>query len=658
MTERGQKRRQKQAISGLRAGTRLFVGEVRSFPGRLAGVALACAVTAAGVGACVLLLFSASESGFPENSPAAAAALGARNVLSLLLSLLLMCAVVVTGSTVSLWTGQRLGQFAVLRALGVTAGRLRRMVAADVARLAVLSAAVGAALGSVPLARLGRGLLVERELFPESAGLPGAGQIWATGFGVSLATGAVAVLAALASVLAAGRVSTIDLLKDPELPAAPTARGRARLLTGLAMAGLLCLPLLYVMAFMDLPGTLRAATAPGLALMVIPTLAVLAPWAVPPLTWPVRVALRVLDRRVGRIAASGMRATPARTTAIAVPVLLAVGVAVCLLGAGATMGQAVQRQTEEGLRADGVVSAEPGSRLPVTTASPAGVSATPLIATEVTAPPTDFDRRPGAARAWGADGTSLAKVLDLDARQGRLADLKEGTFAAGATRADGHHWRTGQQVRFELADGTARTLTLAAVYERDLAFPEFIIPLSTALAHTASPYAEQILLTGAVASWPAGDGRRVASRAEYLDGLNPRDPADDLAVRLIVAVVSGYALLAAANTCALAQRDRHSQRAQLRAMGLGRFQLLRCVLYEALGAAVVGIALAAVTALACLVPLAAALSAGTGGPALPAFDVPWTAGVLAAVVAAVCVPTALTARPLSGIHRQFARRAA
>ncbi|MCL7376453.1 FtsX-like permease family protein [Streptomyces sp. 35G-GA-8] len=626
----------------------------------MAGVALACAVTAAGVGACTLLLVGVSGPGFPENSPAAAAALDAQNVLSLLLSLLLMSAVLVTGSTVSLWTGQRLGQFAVLRALGVTAGRLRRMVAADVARLAVFSAAVGTALGMVPLARLGRGLLVERELFPGSTGLPDGGQIWTTGIGVCLAVGAVAVLAALASVLAAGRVSAIDLLKDPEPPTARTARSRARLLTGLAMVGLLCLPLLFVMAFMDLPGTVRAAVAPGLALMVIPTLAVLAPWAVPPLTWPVRVTLRVLDRRVGRIAAAGLRAAPARTTAIAVPVLLAVGVAVCLLGAGATVGQAVQRQTEEGLRADGVVTAEPGTDLPVTVTPPAGVTATPLIATEVTPPPTDFDTRPGPARAWGADGSSLAKVLDLGARQGRIADLKEGTFAAGATQADGHHWRVGQKVRLELADGTARTLTLAYVYKRDLAFPEFVLPRSTALAHTASPYAEQYLLTGAVASWPAEDSRRVASRATYLRELTPRDPADDLAVRLIVAVVSGYALLAAANTCALAQRDRHSQRAHLRAMGLGRFQLLRCVLYEALGAALVGIALAAVTALACLVPLAAVLNAGTGtgagALALPAFDVPWTAGVLAAVVAAVCVPAALTARPMSGIHHQFARR--
>ncbi len=107
---------------------RLFVTEIRAYPGRVAGAGAACAVTAAGVGACLVLLVAVSGRTYPENSPAAALAKDAENLLSLLLSMLLMGAVLVIGSTVSLWTGQRLEQFAVLRALGVTAGRLRWMV--------------------------------------------------------------------------------------------------------------------------------------------------------------------------------------------------------------------------------------------------------------------------------------------------------------------------------------------------------------------------------------------------------------------------------------------------------------------------------------------------------------------------------------------------
>ncbi|MEU3191511.1 FtsX-like permease family protein [Streptomyces sp. NPDC006992] len=631
----------------------LFVSEVRAYPGRVAGAALACAMTAAAVGACALLFIGAGLPDFPENSVAADAALGARNLLSLLLSMLLMCAVVVIGSTVSLWTGQRLAQFAVLRALGVTAGGLRRMVAVDVASLALLAAAAGAAAGMVPLAHLGKDLLAGRGLFPEAAPLPSGGQTWWTAVAVCLTTAAVALLAAMAAVLAAGRVSPGALLKDAELSVA-SSRSRIRLITGVAMALALCVPLLFAMAFLDIPATVRGAMAPGLALVVIPTLAVLAPWIVPALVVPTCWAMRVLDRRVGRIAAAGLRADPARTTAMAVPVLLAVGVAVSLLGAGATIGRAVERQTGEGLRADGVVTAEPGSRLPVTARTFPGGTATPLVASEVTAPPTSFDDEPAATSAWGVDGPALADVVDLDVREGRLADLRDGAFAAGAMQADGHHWSVGQKVRLTMADGSRRTLILVAVFERDLAFPEFVIPRSTALDRTPSPYADRILLTGQIRSWPKEPGQKVDSRAGYLADLAPRDPADDLATRLIVAVVAGYALLAAANTCSLAQRDRRAQRSSLRAMGLGRFQLLRCVLYEAAGATAVGVALAAVTAVTCLVPLSLALKAGP----MPGFDGPWSVGVLVAAALSVAVPSAVTAHPLSGLQRQFARRSA
>ncbi|MGW3231049.1 FtsX-like permease family protein [Kitasatospora sp. NPDC001095] len=631
---------------------RLFAAEVRAYPGRVVAAALACAVTAAGLGAGALLFIGAGLPEYEKDSAAWAAAQDARNLLSLLMSMLLMCAVMVIGSTVSLWTGQRLSQFAVLRALGVGANRLRGLVAFDVARLGLVSAAVGAALGMVPLAGLGRSVLLDRGLFPAEASLPATDRTVWTAVAVCLATAGVGVLAALASVLAAGRVSPGTLLRDAELSVA-WSRRTARLVTGLLLATL-CAPLLFVMAFTDLPATLRAAMAPGVALVVIPVLAVLAPWIVPPLIRPATVLMRLFDRRVGRLAAVGLRATPARTTAMAVPVLLSVGIAVSLLGAGATIGQAKHRQAEEGLRAAAVVTAEPGARLPVAAPPVPGGTAVPLVATEVTPPPTWYDDQPAATSAWGADGGPLAQVLDLKVREGSISDLRQGTFAAGAMQTDGHHWRLGQEVTFVLADGSSQPLTLAAVYERDLAFPELVIARSTALEHTPSARADRILLTGGTDSWPRAQGQKVASRADHLADLSPRSAADDLAVRLIVAVVAGYALLAAANTSSLAQRDRRAQRAHLRALGLGRFQMLRCVVYEAAGVTIVGTALAAVTAIVCLVPLALVL--GTG--AMPAFDVPWTVGVTVAAALAVAVPAVMTAHPMSGVQRQFARRLA
>ncbi|MFD4655218.1 FtsX-like permease family protein [Kitasatospora sp. NPDC058444] len=634
-------------------GLRLCLAEVRAYPGRVIGVAVACALTATGVGACLVLLAAVSGPSYPEGSAARAAAIDAQSLLGLLLTLLLMSAVLVTGSTVALWTNQRLGQFAVLRALGVTAGRLRALVATDVALVALVPSFAAAVAGTVPAAGFGRRMLIERELFPAAVGLPPAGQSWAIAIGACLGTCAVAVLAALAGVLAAGRVQPIDLLKDESLALAPPRRNAGRLVAGIAMALLLCGPVLVLMLVLDLPPVLQGALVLALAMSVIPTLAVLAPWFVPLLIGPCCVLLRLLDRKAGRIAAAGLRAAPARTAAIAVPVLLAVGTVVCLLGSGATIGAAVQRQTEQALRADAVVTAEPGSRLPARPAGLPGGTAVAPIATEVTAPPSFFDDKPKPTRAWGADGAALRSVLDLGEQQGRLDELVPGTFAAGSTETTSHHWRLGQDVTFTLADGRQAQLRLVAVYQRDLAFPSYVLPAELALAHTPAPYADRVLLSGDPGGWELRPGQRLATRADHLAHLRPRSVQDDMASRLIVAVVGGYALLAVANTCAIAQRDRRSQRAHLRALGLGRGQLLRCVVYEVLASALVGTALAVVTAGICLVPLAQAVGQG-----LPALDVPWTVGVLFGVLVATALPAALAARPLRGIRRQFATGAA
>ncbi|MFJ7906440.1 FtsX-like permease family protein [Kitasatospora sp. NPDC096204] len=635
--------------SGPLGGLRLCVAEVRAYPGRVMGVAAACALTATGVGACLVLLAAVGGRSRPAGSAAATAAADSQDLLGLLLTLLLMSAVLVTGSTVALWTNQRLGQFAVLRALGVTAGRLRALVVADVALVALVPSAVAAAAGTVPAAGFGRRMLIERELFPAAVDLPSAGQTWSIAAGACLGTCAVAVLAALAGVLAAGRVQPIDLLKDESLALAPPRRSPGRLVAGIAMVLLLCGPLVVLPVATDMPPVLRGALVTGLALSVIPTLAVLAPWFVPLLVGPCCALLRLVDRKAGRIAAAGLRAAPARTAAIAVPVLLSVGIVLCLLGSGATIAAAVRQQTEQALRADAVVTAQPGSRLPARPAGLPGGTAVAPIATEVTPPPDFYEDKPRPTRAWGVDGTALRTVLDLGEQQGRLDELAPGTFAAGSTAVASQGWQLGQGVTFGLADGQEAHLRLVAVYRRDLAFPSYLLPADLALAHTPAPHADLVLLDGDPVGWKSGPGERIAARADYLDHLRPRSVQDDLASRLIVSVVAGYALLAVANTCAIAQRDRRSQRAHLRALGLGRGQLLRCVVYEVLAAALVGTVLAAVTAGICLVPLARAV-----GLELPTLDVPWTVGVLLGVLVATAVPAALAARPLRGIRSQFA----
>ncbi|MBC2877776.1 MULTISPECIES: FtsX-like permease family protein [Streptomyces] len=566
---------------------RLFLSEARVYPARVLGAAFACAVTAAAVGACGLLLAAV------EQSPAGAWVSGAQgvkdteNLLSLLITLMVMSAVMVLGTTVSLWTSQRLPEFAVLRALGATVGRIRALVTTDVLWLAALASVLGVGAGTVPLARWCRSLLVERELLPGSVQLPGAGTTALVGAAVCAAVCCIAVLAGLGAIHAAGRASAIAAVRggtdQPE-----GGRRRARLFTGLAMALLLCLPLLVIIMVPQMPDMYRAAMATGLALVLLPTLAVLGPWVIPVLSGPFAAALRLLDRRLGKVAAAGLRGTSGRTAAVAVPVLIALGISTCMLGADTHVNQAVREQTAQALRAHAVVTAHDGVRLPAEPPALRRATAVPVLAARLKTPPSFWEKRPKPQRAWGVDGKALKKVLDLDVTQGDLGRVDTGSCAAGSTVAQAQGWHLGQRVRLTFADGRRQSLRLAAVYQRDFAFPGLLLSRKSVLAHTPDASADRIFLTGDSGAWPTTPGQRVRSQDDYLSRLQPRNPADSFATYLIVAIVTGYALLSAANTCALAQRDRDSERARLRAMGLSRPQLFRLVALETLAATAVG----------------------------------------------------------------------
>ncbi|MER5786376.1 FtsX-like permease family protein [Streptomyces mobaraensis] len=622
---------------------------MRVYPARVLGAAFACAATAAAVGACGLLLAAV------EQSPAGAWMAGAQgmqdteNLLSLLITLMVMSAVMVLGTTVSLWTSQRLPEFAVLRALGTTVGRIRALVTANVLWLAALASALGVAAGTVPLAQWCRRLLVSRELLPESVVLPG---VWTTvlvGAAVCAAVCCIAVLAGLGAIHSAGRVSAIAAVRGGTDRPADVPR-RARLITGVAMVLLLCLPLLVIIMVPQVPDMYRAAMATGLALVLLPTLAVLGPWVIPVLSGPAAAAVRLVDRRLGKVAAAGLRGASGRTTAVAVPVLLALGISTCMLGADANVNKAVREETAQALRAHAVVTAHDGARLPADPPALRRASAVPVLAARLTTPPSFWEKHPKPQRAWGVDGKALRTVLDLGVERGDFGRIGAGSFAAGSTVAEAQGWRLGQRVRLTFADGRQEALRLVAVYQRDFAFPGLLLSRESVLAHTPDASADRIFLTGDSRAWPTAPGHRVRSHDDYLSRLQPRNPADSFATYLIVAIVTGYALLSAANTCALAQRDRNAERARLRAMGLSRPQLFRLVALETLAATAVGAVLAFFVSLVCLAPLASQLGQGLW----PAFNWPWLTGVTAATLALTVGVSVFAAHPARRIGRQYA----
>jgi putative ABC transport system permease protein len=630
----------------------MFLAEVRMYPGRVLGVALACAVTAGVIGAGGALLVASEQAPESAYTGSSVRPEDVDSLFGLLASLTVMSAVTVIGTTVSLWTSQRLGGFAVLRALGASAAQLRTLVITDVIRLALISAVVGTAALTLPLAWAGRRLLIDRELFPKTIQIPSTPTMFATAGTVVAAIVLVAVLAGFGSVRSAGRVSPTAALNEQGMePSAPRTTGR--LTAGILLFVFLCLPLIVISAVPAVPALIRVGTATALATMLVPTLAVLAPWLIPTISRPFAAVLKVADPRLGKVAAAAVRHAPARTGAVAVPVLLAVGIAAALLGAEAGISTAMKDQTRSALRASAVVTPAAGNTtLPAPPPElPSGTVATAVVTTHLTPPPSGWDKHPDPEKTWGVDPVALPRVLDLDVQSGAVADLGAGSFAAGKNLADSRNWQVGKPISLLAADGSPVSLRLVAVYSRDLSFPQLLVPQSAVPAADAAAGPDMVLLTGDPRGWPARAGDVVRDRAGYLAHYDPRG-GDALANYLIVAVVVGYALLSAANSSALAQRGQTTERAHLRALGLGRLQLARLVAAETLTAAAVGAVLAGVVALLCLAPLSLSLGLGF----LPPLNVPWAVGVAAACVLFTAGPAVLAARPTLSVRRHFARR--
>ncbi|WP_066583981.1 FtsX-like permease family protein [Cellulomonas timonensis] len=286
----------------------------------------------------------------------------------------------------------------------------------------------------------------------------------------------------------------------------------------------------------------------------------------------------------------------------------------------------------------------------------------PLSTTTVVAPLTMFGETTMESAPAAILTPDSAGVLDLDLRDGDLADLRGDTVAVDAGSARAHP--VGSTLDLVLGDGTPVRAEVVAVHGRGLAFGSIILAGDLAAGHSAH-LAQSVLvrtdgtaaaseaLAGFTAEHPgvvlldgsagASAGAGASAEAGGADGLGAVPP--ELWINLVVlAVLLGYLLLGVVNTLVAGTLERRHEIAALRLAGATPRQVRSMMRREAALAS--GVALAA-GGLLSVVPLAM-LGIGFLDRPLPAG--PWwlAPGVAALVVvlafAAVELPTRRTLR--------------
>ncbi|OLT34674.1 permease [Actinomadura sp. CNU-125] len=505
----------------------------------------------------------------------------------------------VVAATVGLSVRHRRRDLALLRAIAATPGQVRALILGEVGMLAVLAAVVGVPSG-LAAARWVQGELVDRGFVPVdftvSPGLIAAPVVIA-------AVAAVALLSAWIAALRTTRIRPTEALGEAAVER--ELGGRLRIIFGGAfLAGAVIL--IFVAGGTN--GQTAMGAAVGMLYMFVLAVALLAPWINRAAATCSAPFLRVIWGNSGYLAAANLRANARGMVAVLTALVLSVGFG----GSVWFLQDNLQRQTVE-QNEDGTLArhalvgsaglpaaaAEEARRIPGVTAA-TGVRRTSVI--------VPFMGEGMAVVAQGIDPRGADKTMDLDVTSGSLADLREGTVAVSSSQADMSKWEIGGDARFWLGDGTSVTFEVVAIYERGFGFGDVTLPNSALAGHTMTGLDDHVLI-GTAPNADVGPalarlaqkypGSAVTGTGDFTGALAKDMEINSWLNKMLIAVLVGYAILAAANTLIMAALARTRELSLLRLVGVTKGQVKRMVHAEQatlLGVSIgIGALIAAVT---------------------------------------------------------------
>ncbi|WP_405768298.1 ABC transporter permease [Streptomyces sp. NBC_00080] len=523
--------------------------------------------------------------------------------------------VFVVASTFAFAVDRRRREFGLLRTAGATPGQIRRTVLAEALLIGTLASATGCVLGTYGAPHLAE-LVVDGGLAPKwyAIGGPSAG-VWP--YHLAFWTGLlVALCGALAASWRAGRTAPAPALREASVDGRALTLGRRACGTALLLtAGAL---LVYTLA--TDPGELLHRKAYiSRPLLLITAVALLSPLTVRPL-------VPRLPGAVGLLARAGAVTAVRRTAAVAAPVLVTVALAGSLLGATATIGAARAAEVRQQTVADFVVTPRDGTTLRAEALEKLRqVPGTIVSAGSAT---TVFTLEDGVAlvksEARAADPALLATTVRLPVTAGRLTDLDDGSIVV--TEEWARH-RVGQQVRVWLADGTPRTLRIAAVLSIGTGDNGAYVTPANAGGGGVDRVDVRVRAgadpTAVGARLRTVDGVRVTSRTQWVRAALPQtNRTTRLGMLLVLGIALLYTGISVANTLAMAAAERGADLTALRRAGATGGQILRLAATEALIAVAVGALLGLLVTAVNLTGLSAALHLLSAPPAIA---LPWQA---------------------------------
>ena len=509
-----------------------------------------------------------------------------------------LVAVFTAAGTVALSVGQRTREFALLRAVGATPRQIRRAVAAEALLVAPLAGLLGC-LPGIGLAHWWFGQMQDRGAVPQAVDLH------VSGFPLLAAVG-VGLLTALGAGWAAGR-RPARIKPGQALAEASVERlrpGVVRTVLGLAaVAGGSTLAGVAASA----AGSDAANASLGVVMLFMLAVALLGP-----VLARLCAALFGLVLRGGgasaSLAAANSRTNARRLASAITPIVLAMAFASTLVFMHTSESHVASEQLRDGITADHVVTSPsglPADAAPRAARLPGVDAAVALLHTQVLVPVRgggETSLQGTATQGVSGSGAQLAKVQDLDVRDGSLNRVGPGRIAVDTTLATATRTGLGDRLALLLPDGTKASPEVVAIYGRGLGLPAVTMDRASLDGHVTSPFAGTLLVSGGDAE-PLGALGEVTDASGYALAQNVDREFGAWANYVMAGVLGGFAAVAAANTLVMTVLDRRRELITLRLVGSTRRQVLRMLGWESLLVSAAGVVLGTAIAMITLTPM-------------------------------------------------------
>jgi putative ABC transport system permease protein len=514
-------------------------------------------------------------------------------------------------SMLALSTTQRHRDLALLRAVGATPRQVRRLIFRETLMLSLVATGLAYVPGHL-LGRLLFDLLVER-------GIAADGVAFHQGWIPTVAAMAVAILAALAGALGAGRrasrIRPTQAMTEVSVGGRLISVGRL-LLAVVFLAGGAALTLVTITV---MSGPLTPATAAPTVILLAIGCALLAPVLAKITTFVVQWPVRALGGVTGELAVLNARGGSGRMAAVMAPVILLTAVSTGLLYLQTTNDEADRRSFADNLMADAVVTTsgrfdpdlvEQLDELPGVAGASEYVDSVGFIES-----PQDSSPMNGGWQLQGVTAAGAEATTPVDVTAGTFADLHDDTIAIEDEHADELGVGLGDTITLRMGDATAADLQVAALFAAPDDYGTLLLPADTLAAHTTEGIATRILVTADEGTDPARledelttwigaeDGLEVTGRDVLLGEYDDQKQTANFAIYLLVVMIAGYAAITVVNTLASSMTARRRELGLQRLAGSTRAQVMQMVSLEGAIVVVSGVALGTAAALAILVPV-------------------------------------------------------